>query len=69
MCDYDDYFYDGHYDDKPDYFDSGDFEIITLVCMVLLGRIIMGCIMICMGLITLGCMSFPGWCRCGALLE
>ena len=20
FCDYDDYFYDGHYDDKPDYF-------------------------------------------------
>ena len=29
VCDYDDYFYDGHYDDKPDYFDyddSGDFD-------------------------------------------
>ena len=29
VCDYDDYFYDGHYDDKPDYFnydDLGDFD-------------------------------------------
>ena len=29
VCDYDDYFYDGHYDDKPDYFDyddPGDFD-------------------------------------------
>ena len=29
VCDYDDYFYDGHYDDEPDYFDyddPGDFD-------------------------------------------
>ena len=29
VCDYDDYFYDGHYDENPDYFDyddPGDFD-------------------------------------------
>ena len=29
VCDHDDYFYDGHYDDRPDYFDydnPGDFD-------------------------------------------
>ena len=37
MCDNDDY-YDGHYDENPDYFDyddPGDFDI-TLMCMAFL---------------------------------
>ena len=57
MRDYDDYFYDGHYDDTPDYFDyddSSDVDSYPIVCMALLGRIIMNCIMICMGRMTVG---------------
>ena len=73
VCDYDDYFYDGHYNDKPDYFDyddPGDFDSYpSLVCMALLGWIIISCIMICIGRMTVGvyCVSrgdvgvVPNW--------
>ena len=50
-CDYDDYCYDGHDDENPDYFefdDPGGFDNYPM-CMVLLSRMIMSCIMISMG--------------------
>ena len=62
MCDYDDYVYDGHYDNKLDYFDYDDpvdFDSYP-VCMVLLGRIIMSCIMICMAWMTVGYIVYHG---------
>ena len=34
VCDYEDYFYDGQYDDSPDYFDyndPGDFDNYSLI--------------------------------------
>ena len=34
--------------------------IVTLVCMALLGQIIMSCIIICMGCMTVGCIVYPG---------
>ena len=50
------YFDDGHYDDRPDYLTMmiRATMIVILVCMVLLGRIIMSCIMICMARIAVG---------------
>ena len=61
VCDYDDYFYDGHYDDKPDYFDynnPGDFDsypsVYGVICMA---RMTVGHI------VDLGVMS--AWCHSG----
>ena len=72
VCDYDYYFYDGHYDDKPDdldYDDPGDLDKYPSVY----------------GFVGPdnyelhhdlhqphdcgGMLCIPGWCRCGVLLE
>ena len=71
VCEYDDYFYDGHYDDRPDYFDYmiRVTRIVSLVCMAWLGQIIMSSFMICVARMDVGytkCIVYlgamPVWC-------
>ena len=75
VCDYDDYFYDGHYDDRPncfDYDDPGDLDGYPGV-YGFVGQIIMNGIMICMGRRTVGCIVYLGvmsvWCPTGVEMK
>ena len=62
MCDYEDYFYDGHMTKTQTILTMmiRVILIVILMCMALLSRMIMSCIMICLCQMTVGCIVYLG---------